>query len=104
MAEPTHSAPAPSAGSPASGPRVRRPTMVSSSGNATAHVRTGGLVQLARQGLEDIVAIRHDLHAHPELGFEEVRTSAMVASKLAEWGITEVAQLGGTGLVATIRG
>lgn len=78
--------------------------MASSSGNATAPVSTGGLVQLARRGLQDIVAIRHDLHAHPELGFEEVRTSALVAAKLAEWGVTDVASLGGTGLVATIRG
>jgi metal-dependent amidase/aminoacylase/carboxypeptidase family protein len=36
---------------------------------------------------DDLVAIRHDIHAHPEIGFEEVRTSAIVAGKLASWGI-----------------
>ena len=36
------------------------------------------------QGFADeLTAIRHDLHAHPEIGFEEVRTSGIVAEKLA---------------------
>ena len=30
---------------------------------------------------------RQDLHRHPELGFEETRTSGIVAAKLAEWGV-----------------
>ena len=34
----------------------------------------------------DLHAIRHDIHAHPELGFEESRTSALVARLLEEWG------------------
>lgn len=47
---------------------------------------------------------RHDLHAHPEFGFEEKRTSAFVAAKLREFGIDEVADgVGGTGVVATLR-
>ncbi|MFA7461252.1 MAG: amidohydrolase, partial [Trueperaceae bacterium] len=65
---------------------------------------TPGLLRLASEGLEELVAVRRDLHAHPELGFEEVRTSALVAAKLAEWGVTDVTPLGGTGLVATVRG
>src|SRR5690625_6977313 len=51
-----------------------------------------------------MVSIRRDIHAHPELGFEEERTSRLVAGKLADWGITEVTPLAGTGLVATITG
>lgn len=35
----------------------------------------------------ELVSIRHDLHQHPEIGFEEVRTSGIVAEKLASWGI-----------------
>ena len=35
----------------------------------------------------DLTHIRRDIHAHPELGFEETRTSQIVADKLAEWGI-----------------
>ncbi|TNF63680.1 MAG: amidohydrolase, partial [Burkholderiales bacterium] len=33
-----------------------------------------------------IAAVRRDIHAHPELCFEEVRTSDLVAAKLTEWG------------------
>ena len=53
----------------------------------------------------DITAIRRDIHAHPELGFETHRTSALVAEKLAEYGCDEVIPgLGGTGVVALIKG
>ncbi|MBC7800979.1 MAG: amidohydrolase [Gemmatimonadaceae bacterium] len=46
---------------------------------------------------------RRDLHAHPELGFEEHRTSGIVAAKLAEWGIEVTRGIAGTGLVGTLR-
>ena len=35
----------------------------------------------------ELTAIRRDIHAHPELGFEEERTSTIVAQKLKEWGL-----------------
>ena len=73
-------------------------------GPISAPATTPGLLRLASEGLQELVAVRRDLHAHPELGFEEVRTSALVAAKLAEWGVTDVTPLGGTGLVATVRG
>ena len=47
---------------------------------------------------------RRDFHAHPEIGFEEVRTSEIVAQKLAEWGIEVHRGLGGTGVVGVLRG
>lgn len=47
---------------------------------------------------------RRDLHAHPELGFEEDRTSAFVAGKLAEWGISVTRGLARTGVVGTLQG
>jgi hippurate hydrolase len=47
---------------------------------------------------------RRDFHAHPEIGFEEHRTSEIVAGKLAEWGIEVHRGLGGTGVVGVIRG
>lgn len=53
--------------------------------------------------LEAMIALRRDLHAHPELGFEEVRTSAIVAEKLEEAGIEVHRGLGGTGVVGTLR-
>ncbi|MET3598854.1 M20 aminoacylase family protein [Martelella mangrovi] len=47
--------------------------------------------------------LRRDLHAHPELGFEEERTSDIVAKLLTEDGIAVHRGLGGTGVVGTLR-
>jgi len=52
----------------------------------------------------EMTAWRRDFHAHPEIGFEEHRTSGIVAAKLAEWGIEVHRGLGGTGVVGVIRG
>jgi amidohydrolase len=51
----------------------------------------------------EISAIRRDIHAHPELAYEENRTSDIVASKLSEWGLEVTRGLGKTGLVGTLR-
>ncbi|MDT8266166.1 M20/M25/M40 family metallo-hydrolase, partial [Roseomonas sp. DSM 102946] len=54
---------------------------------------------------DELIAIRRDIHAHPETRFEEHRTAALVATKLREWGIDEVTEgVGGTGVVGTLRG
>jgi amidohydrolase len=53
---------------------------------------------------EELTAIRRDLHAHPEIGFEEVRTSGIVAEKLAQWGVEVHRGLGGTGVVGVLKG
>ncbi len=53
--------------------------------------------------LESMIALRRDLHQHPELGFEEVRTSDIVAGSLAEAGIEVHRGLGRTGVVGTLR-
>nr|WP_295886927.1 M20 aminoacylase family protein [uncultured Devosia sp.] len=53
--------------------------------------------------IEAMIALRHDLHAHPELGFEEIRTSDIVARSLAEAGITVHRGLGKTGVVGTLK-
>jgi hippurate hydrolase len=53
---------------------------------------------------DEMIAIRHDLHAHPEIGFEEKRTSGIVAEKLAQWGIEVHRGLGGTGVVGVLKG
>jgi amidohydrolase len=52
----------------------------------------------------ELVHIRRDIHAHPELGFEERRTSQLVADKLAEWGIEVHRGLAKTGVVGVIKG
>jgi amidohydrolase len=51
----------------------------------------------------EIAAIRRDIHAHPELAYEENRTSDIVAAKLQEWGLEVTRGLGKTGLVGTLR-
>lgn len=53
--------------------------------------------------LEDATAWRRDFHAAPELGFEELRTSARVAQLLESFGIEVHQGLGGTGVVGTLR-
>jgi len=50
-----------------------------------------------------IAAIRRDIHAHPELCFEEVRTADLVAAKLTEWGIPIHRGLGTTGVVGIVK-
>jgi hippurate hydrolase len=47
---------------------------------------------------------RRDFHAHPEIGFEEERTSEIVATRLADFGIEVHRGLGKTGVVGVLRG
>ena len=56
-----------------------------------------------RRDHDALTAIRHDLHAHPELGMEEHRTADLVARKLEEWGIEVHRGVGGTGVVGVLR-
>ncbi|OZI47013.1 peptidase M20 [Bordetella genomosp. 5] len=53
---------------------------------------------------DELTALRRDLHAHPELGFEEVRTSGIVAGQLEALGIEVHRGIGKTGVVGVIRG
>jgi hippurate hydrolase len=52
----------------------------------------------------ELIAIRQDLHAHPETGFEERRTAGIVASTLRGWGLDVTDGVGRTGVVATLKG
>ena len=51
----------------------------------------------------ELEAIRRDIHAHPELSYEEHRTADVVAARLTEWGIPVVRGLGVTGVVGIIK-
>jgi hippurate hydrolase len=53
---------------------------------------------------EELTAIRRDLHAYPEIGFEEKRTSGIVAEKLESWGVEVHRGVGITGVVGVVRG
>ncbi len=50
-----------------------------------------------------IAAIRRDIHSHPELCFQEVRTADIVAAKLTEWGIPIHRGMGTTGVVGIVK-
>ncbi|HEX8046446.1 M20 aminoacylase family protein [Rhizobium sp.] len=54
--------------------------------------------------IDEIIELRHDLHRYPELAFQELRTSKIVASLLSSWGYEVTTGVGGTGVVATLRG
>lgn len=53
---------------------------------------------------ENLMTLRRDIHAHPELAFDESRTSALVAKYLQNCGIAVTEGVGGTGVVGTLHG
>ena len=52
----------------------------------------------------EMTSLRRDLHAHPELGFQEVRTAGIIAKRLTELGYTVRTGLGKTGVTGLLRG
>ena len=58
----------------------------------------------AKRIAEVVVEIRRDLHRHPELGFQEVRTAKKISEFLSERGIEHRTGVAETGVLATIRG
>ena len=59
---------------------------------------------MIRKYHEELREMRHDIHSHPELGFEEKRTSEIVASKLAAWGVEVHQGIAKTGVVGVAPG
>ncbi len=53
--------------------------------------------------IDEFKALRRDLHAHPELSFQEHRTAGIVAARLAAWGYEVTTGIAGTGVVGTLR-
>ena len=75
---------------------VSQPARLKANGRAFAHIA---------QFHPELTALRRDLHAHPELGFEEVYTSGRVKEALKLCGVDEVHDgIGKTGVVAVIKG
>ncbi len=60
-------------------------------------------IESIRPWQDELVAIRRDIHAHPELGMEEHRTAALVADRLEAWGIEVHRGVGKTGVVGVLR-
>lgn len=52
----------------------------------------------------EIARIRRDIHAHPELAYAETRTATLIAEQLHAWGLEVATGIGGTGVVASLRG
>lgn len=61
------------------------------------------LIEPILQFHNELQNIRRTIHAHPELSFEEVQTSELVATKLTEWGIPVIRGMGVTGVVGIIK-
>ena len=61
------------------------------------------LVDAIEENRDEMTRWRRDLHAHPELGFEERRTADFVAAKLREFGLQVHTGIGGTGVVGVLR-
>ncbi|MED5462500.1 MAG: amidohydrolase, partial [Pseudomonadota bacterium] len=49
------------------------------------------------------IAWRRDIHRHPELGFREERTAAVIANLLTDMGIDTYTGIGGTGVVGVLK-
>ena len=60
------------------------------------------LLEALRSQADEFVGLRRDIHRHPELAFNEHRTSALVADKLQSWGYAVERGLGGTGVVGQL--
>lgn len=61
------------------------------------------IMETIRKTEQEFVDIRHQIHKHPELGFEEKKTSDLVASKLSEWGYEVHRGLAKTGVVGVLK-
>jgi len=65
---------------------------------------THSLVSALTEFEREMIEIRHDIHRHPEVGFEETRTAALVAERLRGWGLDVTEGVASTGVVATLKG
>ena len=61
------------------------------------------LIQALRQRDPEFIALRRDLHQHPELGLAETRTAQLIADRLQAWGYTVHRGLATTGVVGTLK-
>jgi len=60
--------------------------------------------ELIRSYHAELTEVRHDIHAHPELAFQESRTSQLIVQYLKKWGIEAHAGLARTGVVGVVQG
>jgi hippurate hydrolase len=60
------------------------------------------LIESITANADELQAIRRDIHAHPELGYDVFRTAALVAARLEQWGFAVTPNVGRTGVVGTL--
>lgn len=60
--------------------------------------------ELSLKIFPEVLAFREDMHMHPELAFDEIRTSEKITGKLQEWGIPYETGIAKTGIVAYLKG
>ena len=60
-------------------------------------------LQALQAQADEFIAVRRDIHKHPEMGYKEYRTSDLVAEQLAAWGYQITRGLGGTGVVGQLK-
>jgi len=77
-----------------------KPAVSPAAGPAT---EAAALLTQMREAAPPFIELRRDLHRHPELGFAELRTAALVAERLEGWGYAVTREVGGTGVVGTLR-
>jgi amidohydrolase len=78
--------------------------LVESEASRRGEARVMTAIALPPELVAETIAIRRDLHAHPELAFHEVRTAELVAAKLRERGLEVHQGIGGTGVVGLLSG
>jgi amidohydrolase len=65
---------------------------------------TNSLIQQAMDMRDEMISWRRDFHQHPELGFQEKRTSGIIAQRMEDWGFDVQRAIAETGVVALLEG
>ncbi len=71
--------------------------------NAPREAFAQDVLQVLQAQADEFIAVRRDIHRHPEMGYKEYRTSDLVAEQLAQWGYQVTRGLGGTGVVGQLK-
>ena len=71
--------------------------------NAPREAFAHTMIEALQAQADEFIAVRRDIHKHPELGYKEYRTSDLVAEQLTQWGYQVTRGLGGTGVVGQLK-
>ena len=71
--------------------------------NAPREAFADNVIEALQAQADEFIAIRRDIHKHPEMGYKEYRTSDLVAEQLQAWGYAVTRGLGGTGVVGRLQ-